>query len=99
MTEEKLEVGDFVRNIHGIEGQIVEEFNNYWHIADGKENFISMTPDSWLEQQLIPFTQKQINEERWFSIHCPEGGGIWCCESQLEFIERPNIENLINPTP
>jgi hypothetical protein len=32
-----------------------------------------------------PFTEEQLNE-RWFSVDCIDGGGIWSCESRLKVL-------------
>lgn len=53
---------------------------------DKIEKLIKGDPkDKWLEMQEKPFTEEQLNE-RWFSVDCIDGGGIWSCESRLKVL-------------
>jgi hypothetical protein len=93
----KLQIGDIVKNIvWGQEGQIMTEYENYWEVEKEKGQFITRTPSAWLQEQTVPFTTEQINEERWFSVHCFDGGSILCCESRLEFIDRIDAQKIVN---
>lgn len=79
--------GDIVKDIiWGYEGEIMKEYENYWSILEDEDTYLTRTPDSWLQEQILPFTKKQVNNEKWFSIACHNGGSIWACESRLEII-------------
>lgn len=92
----KLQIGDIVKDtVWQGEGQIFEEYANYWATKKDPEQFISMTPNSWLDQQIVPFSEEEINNQRWFTVHCFDGGAILTCESRLEFISRINLNNLL----
>ena len=93
-TKMRLEIGDVVRSIWKYEGQITAEYKNYLAIEKDKEQFIHHSSTEWLQQQIIPYTSEQINQERWFKVNCFDGGSILSCESRLEFIDRIYINNL-----
>ena len=49
-----------------------------------EEKLINGDPkDKWLEMQKKPFTSEQL-DERWYSVKCLDGGGIWSCETMLQ---------------
>lgn len=90
-----LQIGDFVKStIWGQEGCIFDIFNNFSDVEKDKTHFITMG-QSWLEQQTVPFTKEQVENERWFSVHTTNGGSILCCESRLELIDRLDIDKLL----
>ena len=93
----KLEIGDIVRQaIWGQEGQIITEYENYWEVQKEDGQFITRNPSSWLQEQTVPFSDEEINEQRWFSVHCFNGGSILCCEGKLEFVSRIDAQGLAN---
>ncbi len=96
----KLEIGDIVRQaIWGQEGQIITEYENYWEVQKEDGQFITRNPSSWLQEQTVPFSDEEINEQRWFSVHCFNGGSILCCEGKLEFVSRIDAQGLANACP
>ena len=96
----KLEIGDIVRQaIWGQEGQIITEYENYWEVQKEDGQFITRNPSSWLQVQTVPFSDEEINEQRWFSVHCFNGGSILCCEGKLEFVSRIDAQGLANACP
>ena len=91
-----LQIGDYVKSIiWGQEGCIDKIWNNFYEVEKDKEQFISMSGKSWLEQQTVPFTTEQVENERWISVHTTNGGSILSSESRLEFISRVNINELL----
>lgn len=93
----KLQIGDVVKNtVWGQEGQIMTEYENYWEVEKEKGQFITRTPTAWLQEQIVPFTIEQINNERWFNVHCFDGGAILSCESRLEFIDRMDAQKIVD---
>jgi len=91
-----LQEGDYVTNtIWKQEGCVYKIWNNFAEVEKDAEQFISMSGASWLEQQTVPFTKEQVENERWFSVHTTNGGSILSCESRLEFISRVDIGKLL----
>lgn len=87
-----MEIGDIVKcKIWEFEGQIVKEYKNYWDIQNDKNTFVSRSTDDWLQEQTVPFTPKQINDENWFGVVVFNGGSIWSCESRLELLDKVHI--------
>lgn len=82
----KIEIGDYVSSQYGDRGSVIEEYENYWATPEP----LSMSRQEWLDRQLIPYTEYEL-DERWFSIHCETGGSIRSCESRLTFLFRPEI--------
>lgn len=92
-----IQVGDIVRHIiYGYEGQVVGEFENYWDASKDESQFVSMRSTAWLEQQAIPHTQEQVNNQKWFSVNCFDGGSILTCESWLDIIERIDVQAIFD---
>lgn len=57
---------------------------------DVVEKLINGDPkDKWLKIQEVPFSENELNE-RWFSVVCYDGGGIWSNESRLKQNPRLN---------
>lgn len=57
-----------------------EKMNNIEKLINGDPK------DAWLLAQLIPFTDKQLNEN-WYHVRCFDGGSIWTCESFIELVD------------
>lgn len=93
----RLEIGDIVRQtIWGQEGQIMTEYENYWEVEKEKGQFITRTPTAWLQEQVVPFTSEEVNEQRWFHVNCFNGGSILCCEGNLEFVSRLDAQRIVD---
>ena len=55
---------------------------------DDIEKLINGDPkDEWLKVQSNPFTEEQLNE-KWYSVQCVLGGGIWSCKSRLKLTQQ-----------
>lgn len=88
----KIEAGDIVCDQYGCTGQVTREYASFWDVPYE----VIRDPKGWLEAQTVPFTEHQINNERWFSIGLFDGGSCVCCESKMEFVERIDINSELN---
>lgn len=81
----QLTVGDRVIDQYGGAGYIARIYDDFSACGMSCQ---SMSGKEWLEQQIIPYKESELNE-RWFSVMCDGGGSVWTCESKLE-LENTN---------
>lgn len=75
-----IETGQRVEDQYGEKGYVNKVFINFFDIPH-----LTMDKQSWLDQQLIPFTQEELDEP-WYQVICDDGGSINSCESRLKII-------------
>ena len=78
--------GLIVQDIYGDYGTITECFEN-WDDLKSKAEFLSMTPDEWLDRQLVKPNTNQL----WYGVKFHSGGTGWCAEDKLTFI-NPELQ-------
>ncbi len=74
-----MKIGQRVDTIWG-EGKILK-----CHQTIYDAEFLSMTPQEWIEIQLIPVTEDQL-KEKWYSVAMDDGGSILQPESKIHEI-------------
>ncbi len=70
-------LNDRVIDQYGRHGTIDRIYMNFWAIPT-----FTIEPREWLEMQVIPFTDHEI-QQTWYRVLCDSGGSINSCESKL----------------
>lgn len=79
-----MDKGTIVQDIYGDHGTITECFEN-WDEVKSKVQFLSMSPDEWLDRQLV----KPILNQKWYRVKFHLGGTGLTGEDKL---------TIVNPT-
>lgn len=79
-------IGDAVQTPHGFTGLVVQRSANFWTCIGDRE-----LGTWWLGQQVLPYTEQQVEAEEWFTIHCFGGGSVLECYSRLTLISRTHL--------
>lgn len=89
------EIGDVVEERYGCEGQIIAQYPNFWVIEQvDSGHFCAVTAEEWLDMQVISFTKRQVEREKWYMIALFDGGTCIAPQSTMKLIERIDLRKL-----
>ena len=78
----KYRVNQQVETVWGV-GKIIKRHENFYALE-----FLTMSPQEWLDRQLIPVKEEQLNEP-WYTVEM-EDGCSWESESKLTCFDPIN---------
>ena len=77
-----IQLSDYVENQYGKKGIVIELYDTFYKVP-----MRSMSHQDWLDQQLVPFSEEEINQ-KWAVVWSDAGGAFQSCESKLNKVER-----------
>lgn len=80
-----MKVGTLVTDPYGNFGVILEVYSS-WNALVEHNNFLTGSPEEWLDVQLLSYSQEELDQP-WFLILHPSGGSSWFGINKLHKVD------------